>query len=136
MVPAGASRNKLLGLWASRFGPKKCGQNGQLIILARTSRKRTSRLPNKPVGPVSVGGRPAVLGVEIGRGVLRGFGPASPTAQKKQLACLIGRVSRDDVLVVTRLDQLARSTRDLLNLLGAIAIQRGWCHGKRVLSAA
>jgi DNA invertase Pin-like site-specific DNA recombinase len=33
----------------------------------------------------------------------------------------MGRLGRDDVLVVTRLDQLARSTRDLLDLLGAIA---------------
>jgi DNA invertase Pin-like site-specific DNA recombinase len=29
--------------------------------------------------------------------------------------------SKGDVLVVTRLDRLARSTRDLLNLLGTIA---------------
>jgi DNA invertase Pin-like site-specific DNA recombinase len=40
---------------------------------------------------------------------------------RKQLVRLIGRLDKDDVLVVTRLDRLARSTRDLLNLLGAIA---------------
>ncbi len=33
----------------------------------------------------------------------------------------MGVLARGDVLVVTRLDRLARSTRDLLNLLGTIA---------------
>jgi len=42
---------------------------------------------------------------------------------RKQLARLIGRLGDGDVLVVTRLDRLARSTRDLLNLLGAVADQ-------------
>lgn len=42
---------------------------------------------------------------------------------RKQLARLIGRLGAGDVLVVTRLDRLARSTRDLLNLLGAVADQ-------------
>jgi DNA invertase Pin-like site-specific DNA recombinase len=42
-------------------------------------------------------------------------------SDRKQLARLIGRLGKDDVLVVTRLDRLARSTRDLLNLLGAVA---------------
>src|SRR4029077_5423654 len=40
---------------------------------------------------------------------------------RKQLARLIARLDKGDVLVVTRLDRLARSTRDLLNLLGLIA---------------
>lgn len=38
-----------------------------------------------------------------------------------ELAKLIRRLSPGDVLVVTRLDRLARSTRDLLNILAAIA---------------
>src|SRR6202165_5558807 len=42
-------------------------------------------------------------------------------SDRKQLARLIGRLDKDDVLVVTRLDRLARATRDLLNLLGAVA---------------
>jgi hypothetical protein len=33
----------------------------------------------------------------------------------------IGRLEPGDVLVVTRLDRLARSTRDLLNVIAAIA---------------
>jgi DNA invertase Pin-like site-specific DNA recombinase len=42
-------------------------------------------------------------------------------SDRKQLARLFARLGRDDVLVVTRLDRLARSTKDLLNLLGAVA---------------
>jgi DNA invertase Pin-like site-specific DNA recombinase len=39
---------------------------------------------------------------------------------RPQLAKLIRRLERGDVLMVTRLDRLARSTRDLLNILDAI----------------
>jgi DNA invertase Pin-like site-specific DNA recombinase len=42
-------------------------------------------------------------------------------ADRKQLTRLIDVLEKGDVLVVTRLDRLARSTRDLLNLLGTIA---------------
>src|SRR5271168_1925677 len=42
-------------------------------------------------------------------------------ADRKQLARVVGRLGKGDVLVVTRLDRLARSTRDLLNVLGAVA---------------
>ena len=42
-------------------------------------------------------------------------------ADRKQLARLIARLDKGDVLVVTRLDRLARSTRDLLNMLEAVA---------------
>jgi DNA invertase Pin-like site-specific DNA recombinase len=40
---------------------------------------------------------------------------------RKQLSRLIAGLDKGDVLVVTRLDRLARSTRDLLNILGAVA---------------
>src|ERR1700676_4908942 len=42
-------------------------------------------------------------------------------SDRKQLARLMAVLAKGDVLVVTRLDGLARSTRDLLNLLGTIA---------------
>ena len=42
-------------------------------------------------------------------------------SDRKQLTKLIGRIGAGDVLVVTRLDRLARSTRDLLNILASIA---------------
>lgn len=42
-------------------------------------------------------------------------------ADRKQLARLINALTKGDVVVVTRLDRLARSTRDLLNLLAVIA---------------
>jgi len=40
---------------------------------------------------------------------------------RKQLARLLATLDKDDVLIVTHLDRLARSTRDLLNVLGAVA---------------
>jgi DNA invertase Pin-like site-specific DNA recombinase len=42
-------------------------------------------------------------------------------ASRDQLTRLLRTVSRGDVVIVTRLDRLARSTRDLLNILGTIA---------------
>jgi DNA invertase Pin-like site-specific DNA recombinase len=42
-------------------------------------------------------------------------------SDRKQLARLIARLDEGDVVVVTRLDRLARSTRDLLNIMAAIA---------------
>ena len=40
---------------------------------------------------------------------------------RKQLGKAIAALSAGDVLLVTRLDRLARSTRDLLNVLDAVA---------------
>jgi DNA invertase Pin-like site-specific DNA recombinase len=40
---------------------------------------------------------------------------------RAQLNRMVSRLNADDVVVVTRLDRLARSTRDLLNVLGAVA---------------
>lgn len=45
-------------------------------------------------------------------------------ADRAQLAKLLKDVEHGDVVVVTRLDRLARSTRDLLNVLAALA-ERG-----------
>lgn len=47
-------------------------------------------------------------------------------ADRKQLAALMKGLSKGDVVVVTRLDRLARSTRDLLNVLAAVS-ERGAC---------
>ena len=43
---------------------------------------------------------------------------------RAELAKLLRRIEAGDVLVVTRLDRLARSTRDLLNVIAALA-ERG-----------
>jgi DNA invertase Pin-like site-specific DNA recombinase len=40
---------------------------------------------------------------------------------RAQLAKLLAEVEHGDVVAVTRLDRLARSTRDLLNVLGSLA---------------
>lgn len=45
-------------------------------------------------------------------------------ADRAQLARLLMTIDRGDVLIVSRLDRLARSTRDLLDILGAVA-ERG-----------
>ncbi len=42
-------------------------------------------------------------------------------ADRAQLRRAIGQLEKGDVLTVTRLDRLARSTRDLLNILAQIA---------------
>ena len=42
-------------------------------------------------------------------------------SDRKQLARAIARLDEGDVLIVTRLDRLARSTRDLLNVLDTVA---------------
>jgi DNA invertase Pin-like site-specific DNA recombinase len=41
--------------------------------------------------------------------------------ERAELAKVIGRLESDDVLMVTRLDRLARSTRDLLNVIDAVS---------------
>jgi DNA invertase Pin-like site-specific DNA recombinase len=41
-------------------------------------------------------------------------------SDRKQLAKLMALLAKGDLLVIARLDRLARSTRDLLNLLGTI----------------
>ena len=54
---------------------------------------------------------------------------------RPELAKVIRRLEPGDVLVVTRLDRLARSTRDLLNVLAAVAdrgagfksLKDAWC---------
>jgi DNA invertase Pin-like site-specific DNA recombinase len=45
-------------------------------------------------------------------------------SDRAELRKVIGRLEPGDVLVVTRLDRLARSTRDLLNVLASVA-ERG-----------
>jgi len=45
-------------------------------------------------------------------------------AGRAQLARLLAAIDRGDVLIVSRLDRLARSTRDLLNILDTL-VQRG-----------
>jgi DNA invertase Pin-like site-specific DNA recombinase len=48
-------------------------------------------------------------------------------SDRPELAKLIKRLDQGDVLIVTRLDRLARSTRDLLNILDAIGKAGAGC---------
>src|SRR6516162_413678 len=43
---------------------------------------------------------------------------------RKALAKAIGALSEGDVLLVTRLDRLARSTRDLMNVLATVSLEK------------
>ena len=43
---------------------------------------------------------------------------------RAELAKLLGKLEAGDVLIVTRLDRLARSTRDLLNVLDVVSNKR------------
>lgn len=67
--------------------------------------------------------------------------------ERAQLSRLLDTLNAGDVVLVTRLDRLARSTRDLLNILGTIADKRaafrsltdGWAdtttaHGRLMLT--
>ena len=47
--------------------------------------------------------------------------PSGAKTDRAQLRRVIGQLAKGDVLMVTRLDRLARSTRDLLNTLDTIA---------------
>jgi DNA invertase Pin-like site-specific DNA recombinase len=70
------------------------------------------------------------------------------SADRARLAKALATLDADDALMVTRLDRLARSTRDLLNTLGTIADREAgfkslgdtWAdtttpHGRRILTA-
>src|SRR5207245_6712041 len=48
-------------------------------------------------------------------------------SDRAELAKVMKRLDAGDVLVVTRLDRLARSTRDLLNVIAAIADRGAGC---------
>src|SRR5581483_6583608 len=52
--------------------------------------------------------------------VFRGVASGAKT-DRRQLRHALGQLDAGDVLMVTRLDRLARSTRDLLNTIAAIA---------------
>jgi DNA invertase Pin-like site-specific DNA recombinase len=47
-------------------------------------------------------------------------------SDRKALARAIASLGAGDVLLVTRLDRLARSTRDLLNVLDAVGKAGAW----------
>ena len=47
-------------------------------------------------------------------------------SNRPELAKLIRRLDQGDVLMVTRLDRLARSTRDLLNILHTLGERGRW----------
>jgi DNA invertase Pin-like site-specific DNA recombinase len=53
---------------------------------------------------------------------------SSAKTNRRQLGRLLDQLCAGDVLMVTRLDRLARSTRDLLNTLAAIADRKADFH--------
>ena len=51
-------------------------------------------------------------------------GYQNPKGPRNELAKVISKLEKGDVLVVTSLDRLARSTRDLLNVIQSLADRR------------
>ncbi len=60
-------------------------------------------------------------GAGVGGGKVYREKVSGAARERPQLAKLLEALSPGDVVLVTRLDRLARSTRDLLNVLGTIA---------------
>src|SRR5271165_2019044 len=58
------------------------------------------------------------------RKVFRDVHVSGAKTDRAQLRRLLGQLEADDVVMVTRLDRLARSTRDLLNTLAAITAKK------------
>ncbi len=83
------------------------------------------RSKNDPVtggGGRSHQGKMLIVGaVEVQDG---GAGPGGARTDRAQLRRLLAALGPGDVLTVTRLDRLARSTRDLLNTLAAITEEK------------
>ena len=52
-------------------------------------------------------------------------------ANRKELARVLAKLEPCDVLLVTRLDRLARSTRDLLNVLNRVSKAGDWVSQSR-----
>src|ERR1700731_3850886 len=59
-----------------------------------------------------------------GRKVFRDVHVSGAKTDRAQLRRLLDQLEADDVLMVTRLDRLARSTRDLLNVLATITAKK------------
>ncbi|XIA64909.1 recombinase family protein [Bradyrhizobium sp. TZ2] len=81
------------------------GRRGSHSSVVRARQPLISR------GPVIVASASAALFEKV----------SGARSDRKQSMRLITVLAKGDVLIVTRLDRLARSTRDLLNLLGTIA---------------
>ena len=65
--------------------------------------------------------RDAERGRDVGERFVARVASSSARSDRAELAKLLKRLGPGDVVVVTRLDRLARSTRDLLNVLDTIA---------------
>ncbi|MGH7122396.1 MAG: recombinase family protein [Acetobacteraceae bacterium] len=68
--------------------------------------------------------------------VFRDVHVSGAETDRAQLRRAIAGLERGDVLTVTRLDRLARSTRDLLNTLAAIADRKAGFRSLDPMSAA
>ncbi len=80
---------------------------------------------------VSPGGKSESVDAQTGqltkagcRKVFRDVQVSGAKTDRAQLRRLLDQLEADDVLMVTRLDRLARSTRDLLNILATITGKR------------
>jgi hypothetical protein len=104
--PASSHRKRVYTIIDGRAVP-------QLERAIASARQRDSN----GVFVIDGGGNPWVVDDLLASVPISSFAAADDRAQ---LRCLLDQLDAGDVLMVTRLDRLARSTRDLLNTLAAI----------------
>ena len=99
--------------------------NGRCFLCASHVRERSCEMPVYGYARVSTTGQTLAAQLEALRaaGAVKVYSEKASGAKsdRPQLAKLIKALAPGDQVIVTRLDRLARSTRDLLNTLDAVA---------------
>src|SRR6516225_5651376 len=113
-----AQKSRILSIFLDRI---ECG----LLMSISHAQKRTAKMAVYGYARVSTTGQTlAAQDAELtkaGAGKVYRETASGAKTDRPQLAKLLKRLEPGDTLLVTRLDRLARSTRDLLNVLDQVA---------------